>query len=371
VANKYSGIFSLGPGAVLMENMLIRWMIGLIGYPETSAGNITTGGSLSNLIAMVTARDSMNIRSKDIPNAVIYLTEQTHHSAEKAIRLIGLSECVIRKVNIDEKFRMRPDELENQIIKDREDGLKPFLIIASAGSTDVGAIDPLDSIADIASIYQLWFHIDAAYGGFFILTEEGKKKLKGIERSDSIIMDPHKTLFLPYGTGVVIVRDKLKLMASHHYYANYIQVPKMTDNDEISPADVSPELSKHFRGMRMWLPLKLHGIKPFRSCLEEKLMLAKYFYREVQKLEFEVGPEPELSVVSYRFVPQRGNADEFNRSLVEEIQKDGRIFISSTKLKGNVVLRLACVSFRTHLNTVDLLLQILREKRDKLLECFR
>jgi glutamate/tyrosine decarboxylase-like PLP-dependent enzyme len=135
---------------------------------------------------------------------------------------------------------------------------------------------------------------------------------------------------------------------------------------ELSPADLSPELTKHFRGMRLWLPLKLHGVKPFRACLEEKLLLAKYFHREVQKIGFETYNEPELSVVTYRYIPKKGNADVFNQKLIEEIRKDGRIFISSTMLNSKFTLRFACVVFRTHLQHVDLLLRVLKEKVAKL-----
>ncbi|PWT90304.1 MAG: amino acid decarboxylase [Acidobacteria bacterium] len=360
VTNRYAGVFFAGPGAVRMENMLIRWLAKVLGYPKDAGGNLTTGGSIANLIGIVTARDAMNIRSKDVERSVIYLSHQAHHSVDKAIRIAGLKEAIIRYVNLDDGYRMIPSELQKQIIADRDQGLQPFLVIASAGTTDVGAIDPLVEIGNIAREEKLWYHIDAAYGGFFILTKEGKKKLRGLELSDSLVIDPHKGLFLPYGLGVVLVKDVTKLQASHYYSANYMQDAK-ANIEELSPAELSPELTKHFRGLRLWLPLKLHGLKPFRACLEEKLMLAKYFYQEIRKLGFETGPEPELSVVTFRYVPKKGNADEFNKYLLEEVHKDGRVFISSTILDGKFTLRFACLAFRTRLKTVDLLLQILKE----------
>ena len=247
--------------------------------------------------------------------------------------------------------------------KDRAAGLNPFLVVASAGTTDVGAIDPLAEIGAIAKNQGLWYHVDAAYGGFFILTDEGRVKLKGIETSDSLVIDPHKGLFLPYGLGVVLVKDAAKLQESHRYMANYMQDAAAL-TDELSPADLSPELTKHFRGLRLWLPLKLHGVAPFRACLEEKLMLAKYFYAEVTKLGFESTVEPELSVVTYRYVPNSGDANDFNKKLLNAVNSDGRVFISSTILNGNFTLRFACLSFRTHLGTVDRLLEILREHID-------
>lgn len=366
VFNRFAGVFYAGPGAVRMENMLIRWMAGVVGYPATASGNLTSGGSLANLIAIVTARDAMGVKAADIPRSVIYLSAQAHHSVDKAIRIAGLDECVVRYVPLDEKYRIIPQALGKMIADDTAAGLKPFLIVASAGTTDVGAIDPLELIGDIAEANEIWYHVDAAYGGFFALTDEGKRKLKGMEKSDSLVIDPHKGLFLPYGLGVVLVKDRRKLNAAHYYTANYMQ-DAVSPDDEPSPAELSPELTKHFRGLRLWLPLKLHGIAPFRACLDEKLSLAKYFHSEVQKLGFISDLEPELSVVVYRFEAKGLDANDFNKRLLNEVVKDGRIFISSTMLNGKFTLRFACLAFRTHLSTVDTLLSILKEKSAKLL----
>lgn len=360
VFNKYAGVSYASPGAVRMENMLIRWMCDLVGYPREAGGNLTSSGSLANLIAVVTARDAMNIRSADIPRSVIYLSRQTHHSVDKAIRVAGLGECIIRYIELDEKWRMIAKDLADKIAMDKTDGLNPFMIVASAGTTDVGAIDPLPEIGAIAKEHRLWYHIDAAYGGFFILTDEGKEKLRGLDLADSMIIDPHKGLFLPYGLGVVLVKNVDDLKRSYSFSANYMQ-DAFAAPDEVSPAEVSPELTKHFRGLRLWLPLKLHGLAPFRACLEEKLLLAKYFYAEVRKIGFESDLEPELSVVTYRYVPRTGDTDEFNKNLLKSVIDDGRVFISSTVLNGNFTLRFACLAFRTHLKTVDTLLEILRQ----------
>jgi aromatic-L-amino-acid decarboxylase len=371
VFNRYAGVFYASPGAVRMENMLIRWMAGVVGFSKTAAGNLTSGGSLANLMGIVTARDAKKISSKNITKSVIYLTQQVHHSVDKAIRIAGLKECIIRHVPMDGRSKMNTVELGKLIAQDKKDGLNPFLVIASAGTTDVGAVDPLGEIGNIAKKNGLWYHIDAAYGGFFVLTEEGKKKLKGIELADSLVIDPHKGLFLPYGLGVILVKDAEKLRESHFYQAQYLQDALGADED--SPADLSPELTKHFRGLRLWLPLKLMGVKPFRAALEEKLLLAKYFYAEIQKLGFEVGDEPELSVVTYRWIPASRQTqgdikviNEFNKQLLEAVVADGRIFISSTLIGGKYTLRFACLAFRTHLKQVDLLLKILKENVSKL-----
>ena len=358
VTNRYAGIFYGSPGAVRVENQLIRWMNELIGYPEGSLGNLTSGGSIANLIAIVTARDKKQIRARDVENAVIYLTEQVHHCVQKAIRIAGLNESVIRYIPMDENYRMSAEALKKQVALDRSSGLRPFLVVGSAGTTDVGAVDPLHAIADISEANDMWFHVDAAYGGFFILVESLKEKFKGVERSDSLAIDPHKGLFLSYGLGAILIKDVKAQFESHYYKANYMQ-DTLGVNEELSPADLSPELTKHFRGLRLWLGLHLFGLDPFKACLEEKYLLCQYFYKKIQDLGFEVGPQPELSVCMYRYIPQNGDANEFNAKLVELVKEDGRVFISSTNLNGVNWLRLAVLSFRTRLTTIETLIEVL------------
>jgi aromatic-L-amino-acid decarboxylase len=193
-----------------------------------------------------------------------------------------------------------------------------------------------------------------------------ESKFEGIKEADSITLDPHKTLFLPFGTGAILIKDKEKLLKAYHYLADYMQ-DSIDNDEEISPADISLEQTKHFRGMRMWLPLKLFGLKPFRAALEEKIYVARYFYQEIKKIEgFEVGPEPELSVAIFRYIPKDKNANSFNKKLIQAIQKDGRIFLSSTNINGVFWIRVAVVSFRTHLVQIELLLDIIKENVQKI-----
>ncbi len=364
VSNKYAGVFFSSPGAVRMENMLVRWVADQVGYPAGAGGNIASGGSIATLTAIVTARDAHGLRAADVPTSVVYLTTQAHHSIEKALRIAGLGEAQLRYIPTDDRFRMRPEALEQAIAADRAERLKPWLIVAAAGTTDTGAVDPLASIADIAQRERCWFHVDAAYGGFFLLTDHGRRAFRGIERSDSVILDPHKGLYLPYGSGIVAVRDGRLLAASHSYTGSYMQ-DVMREPSEVSPADVSPELTKHFRALRMWLPLILMGTKPFRAALDEKLLLARYFHQEVRALGFEVGPPPDLSIVIYRWVPPGASPErvnQINQSIVEGVRRDGRVFLSSTMLDGRFTLRMAVLSFRTHRRTMDLALRVLREQ---------
>ncbi|MFA7327238.1 MAG: pyridoxal-dependent decarboxylase [Candidatus Kapaibacterium sp.] len=360
VMNRYSGVFFATPGAVRIENQIIDWVGELVGYEKGFGGNLASGGSMANLIAISTARLAKNIKSNEIENSTIYLTKQAHHCVTKALKIVGLHEIQLRYIAMDSKYRMIPELLVEQIEKDKAEGLTPFMLVASAGSTDVGAIDPLNKLADISDKYNLWYHIDGAYGGFFLLCDETKDKLKGINRADSVILDPHKGMFLPYGVGIVLVKDVKHLLEANSYDANYMQDTK-DYQQEYSPADLSPELSRHFRGLRMWVPMKLHGIAPFRACLSEKIWLTRYFYEKVQALGFEVGPEPELTVAAFRFVPKSGDANELNKKLLNIIHNDGRVFISSTTLDGEFWMRIAVLSFRTHKYHLDIILELLEE----------
>jgi len=352
VTNEYAGIYFASPGAVSIENELLDWMKSIFGFPNTAVGNLTSGGSIANLIALTAARDKHGIKSNNITNSVIYLSPQVHHCINKALRIIGLEDVIIRYLELDDHSRIIIEDLNSKIEKDKASGLNPFLVIASSGTTDTGAIDPLKSIGEIAKANNLWFHIDGAYGGFFILTEQKKESFEGIELADSLVIDPHKSLFLPYGIGAVLIKDKEAVYHSHHYTANYMQ-DTVGESTPVNPADVSPELTKHFRGLRLWLPLLLHGVEPFVACLEEKLLLTTYFRERLIEIGFMLGPEPDLSV-SYFWYPSKDiDENTFNESLMQEIHNDGEVFLSSTVINGKFVIRLAILSFRTKLHTID------------------
>jgi len=372
ISNRYSGVSFAGPGAARMEGALVKWMCELVGYPETAAGDLTSGGSMATLSALVAARDVHGIGPARIPRSCIYLTRQAHHCIGTALHVAGLGQLRKRTVPMDDRYRMETEALERMIDDDLAQGLKPWLVVGSAGTTDTGAIDPIETIAEVAQRKRLWFHLDAAYGGFFLLCEEGRQKLPGIGRADSIVMDPHKGLGIPYGSGAVLVKQGRQLAESFSYYADYMQDAKHTGYDpeaEFAPADYSAELTRPFRGPRLWFPLKLFGLEPFRAALSEKIWLARYFYERISATEgFEVGPEPGLSIVTFRYRPQHGDANDFNRRLLAAVHEDGKVFITSTLVDGVFTLRLAALNFRTHLEQVDYLLELLRRKSKELNE---
>jgi glutamate/tyrosine decarboxylase-like PLP-dependent enzyme len=341
----------------------MRWTADVVGFPASAGGTLTSGGSIANLACLAAARDSRGLRARDFHRVVVYLSSQTHHCVAKALRVLGLSECEKRYVPLDDRFRMRPDALEAQVEVDRRAGLNPWLVVASAGTTDVGALDPLDAIADVAAKHGLWYHVDAAYGGYFRLIPAMRERFRGIERADSAVLDPHKTLFLPYGLGVALVRDAETLLTAFKSDAPYLQDTHL-ERDELSPADLSPELTRHFRGLRLWLPLLVHGIGAFRASLEEKLLLAEWLRAELGRLGWETGPEPDLSIITYRWAPAGASPDEIDRinaRIVDLVKRDGRVFVSSTTIDGRYTIRFAGLTHRTHLSTVRTLVEVLQQ----------
>lgn len=364
VSNRYTGIRFASPAANALERSLVRWMADLVGYPESAGGDLTSGGSIAHLEGIVTARDAAGIRSADVPRTVVYLTSETHHCIEKGLRLAGLGECVVRRVALDERRRMRPHALAEAVDADVAAGLRPWLVVATAGTIDTGAVDPVDAIADVADAHGLWLQVDAAYGGFFLVTDHGRRLLAGIERSRSVVMDPHKGLFLPFGSGALVVREERELAYAHRYSAEYLSDARAAGG-VFSPSDLSLELSRPFRALRLWLPLKVFGLAAFRAALDEKLLLARYVHARLTDMPgWEVGPEPELSVVTFRYQPARGDANDFNRRLVGAVYADGRTVISGTDIDGRYTLRLAVLHYRSHLDDVEVLLDVLaREAR--------
>ena len=352
VTNEYVGIHYSCPAGVAIEHELLDWMKDIFGFPKSAVGNLSSGGSIANLIALTAARDKYGIKNEKIKKSVIYLSPQVHHCIQKALRIIGLEDVVINYLELDATSKIQVDDLKKKIEKDKEEGRQPFLIVASAGTTDTGAIDPLEDIGNVARENNMWYHIDGAYGGFFVLVDSKKEAFKGIEQADSIVVDPHKGLFLPYGLGAVLVKDKEAVYHSHVYRANYMQ-DAVAKESPVHPADVSPELTKHFRSLRLWLPLQLHGLEPFVACLEEKILLTHYFRKRLQEIGFELGPEPDLSV-SYFWYPSNDiDENEFNKKLIKEIHNDGEVFLSSTVINGKFVIRMALLSFRTKITTID------------------
>ena len=352
--NRYVGVFAAAPGLAQIEWNVVRWFCEIVGYPATAGGILTSGGSLSNLSALIAARRDR--LPENFLSATIYVSDQTHHSIQKAAMLAGFPTQNVREVRSDNRFRVRVDDLERAIASDRRLGLTPFAVIGNAGTTNTGAVDDLGALADVAAKERLWFHVDGAYGGFFLLTERGRRRLAGIERADSIALDPHKGLFLPYGTGALLVRDFETLKKAHALSADYM--PSMQeDRDLVDFNLLSPELSRDWRGLRAWLPIKMHGIEIFRTNLDEKLDLTLWAAEELKRIDgMQILAEPQLSIVAFRLT--RPGLDEpalnaLNRDLMNRVNAKKRVYLTGTLLNGRFAIRICVLSFRTHLDRMQ------------------
>ena len=368
VLNRYVGVWTAAPALARIETQVVRWLCELVGLPSGSGGFLTSGGSLANFSAVVAARRAR--LGDEIERGVLYASSETHHSLAKAALLAGFRADQVQRLPADARYRLRLDALADALARDRAEGRAPFFVCGNAGTTNCGAVDPLRELAELAAHEGLWLHVDAAYGGFFMLTERGRRALAGIERADSVTLDPHKGLFLPYGTGCLVVRRFADLRASHEVQADYLQASG-DDPDETDASSISPELTREFRGLRLWLPLLLHGVAPFRANLDEKLDLARAAAEELRALPgFELVSEPTLSLFAFRLAPaglEPDAVDRLNRRLLERVNARGRVYLTATRLGGRYVLRICVLSFRTHEEHMRHALDALREEAAALL----
>jgi aromatic-L-amino-acid decarboxylase len=347
--NRYVGVWQAAPALAQLEANVGRWLCEIVGYPAGALGLLTSGGSLANFIALATARRER--LPEDFLSGVLYVSDQVHHSVQKAALLAGFPAKNVREVASDGQFRLDIGALRAAVASDRAAGLTPFLIVGNAGTTNTGAVDELAGLADLAATEGLWLHVDAAYGGFFLLTERGRRVMRDIERADSVTLDPHKGLFLPYGTGALVVRDGGTLRRAHGLHAQYLPARPPGD-DFVDFSEVSPELSRSFRGLRVWLPVKMLGIAPFRRALDEKLDLAAWAAAELRKVEgLEIVAEPQLSLLAFRLVRPGLDAlalDALNRRFLDAVNARRRVYLTGTVAHGRFLVRICVLSFRTH-----------------------
>lgn len=366
LVNRFTGLWMPAPGFVQLEVDVIRWFCALTGYGPEAGGVLVTGGSLANLGALVAARRRSGL--DDLREAVVAVTEQTHHSVRKAAFVAGLDDRNLVRVPTDGAFRMDPAALDRALRAARDDGRVPVAVVATGGSTAVGAVDPLDAVADVCAAHGAWLHVDAAYGGFFALTERGRTALVGLARADSVALDPHKGLFLPYGTGALLVRRLDDLRAAHAVTSAYLPPPR-EEPEAWDFADLGPELSRDFRGLRVWLPVRMHGFATFRAALDEKLDLARLAAAGVRALPgVRVVAEPVLSLFAFRAEPAGldGEAlDAFNRRWLARANQRQRVFLTGATVEEEgrsiFVLRVCVLCFRTHADRIAMLVDDLRD----------
>jgi glutamate/tyrosine decarboxylase-like PLP-dependent enzyme len=365
--NFFCGVWLEASGPSMVELTVLDWFAQWLGCPKETRGILTSGGSESNLTALVTARERLSFEERE--RAVLYLTELRHSSMDRAARIIGLRSDQLRPVPADKDFRLAPDALAEAVEQDRQAGRLPWMVAANAGATNTGTVDPLAALADVCREHRLWFHVDAAYGWPAVLTPEGKAALDGIGRADSITLDPHKWFGQTFECGCLLVRDGRQLGRAFAIRPDYMQDVEPAE-DEINFADHSLALTRRFRALRAWLSIKVLGLGWFRSLIAHSCNLAEMAEALLEASPcFQVLCPRQLSIVCFRYVPPgfqprdevgERRLDELNLALIEKLRATGRAFISSTRLRGRVALRFCFVNWRTTAQDVDEILTLLR-----------
>jgi aromatic-L-amino-acid decarboxylase len=352
--NRYTGVWQAAPLLVQLESNALDWLRDWMDFPETTRGLFTTGGSMATFNAILCARERH--LGTDIRRGVMYTSTQAHHSVVKSARLAGVFEDRVCSVAVDEEFRMRPDALAEAIQRDRKKGLTPFLVVSSAGTTNTGAVDPLGAIADLCAAHELWHHIDGAYGAFFYMDPSVRPLLAGLPRADSLTLDPHKGMFLPYGTGALLVRDGAALRTAHDVpHAGYL--PRLPADEFYDPSLHGPDLSRGFPGLRVWLCVKLLGAASFRAAIAEKRQLAVEAAARISRIPgIVIDAEPQLSLFAFHLSWPGATLEDENavtRALMDAVTARGRVMLTGCTVDERYLGRVCVLSFRTRRDRID------------------
>ncbi len=357
-ANFFGGVWLEAAGPTQVELTVINWFKDWLGFPPSAEGLLTSGGSEANLTALVVARDA--VPPEERSRHVLYVGEQRHWSIDRAARIVGLLPQQICVIPGADDVCTHADALMDAIAADREAGLLPWAFVANAGATNTGSVDPLDELAEVCRREKLWLHVDAAYGWAAILTDEGKQKLRGIERADSITFDPHKWFAQTFEAGGLLVRRGGVLADSFAMRPDYLQ-DTAPEHDEINVADRGVALTRRFRALKIWLSVQMLGLDWYRDLAERCLRLAEYAEVKLREAGFEIVHPRQLSIVCFRWVPDDPEkADEVNRRIVHELLEGGQAFLSSTMLFGKVTLRICFINWRTTTADVDQVIALMR-----------
>jgi aromatic-L-amino-acid decarboxylase len=344
-ANLYCGAWLESAGAAQIELEVIEWFASWLGLPGGTAGVLVSGGSAANLTALLVAREAAGGPSGD---SVVYVSDQAHSSVARTAQAMGLRPHQVRVLPTDDRWRLRPDTVAAAVRADRGAGRVPFAVCASAGSTNTGAVDPLDELADVCAAERLWLHVDAAYGGFAALTAKGRAALTGIGRADSVTLDPHKWLYQPMECGCVLIRDGARLERTFAIHPDYLDGDATQGTGEVNFADRGLQLSRGFRALKVWVTVQTFGLDAFRACIQRNLDLAEYaesLIRDQPGLTL-MAPA-ELGIVCFRREwpgPDENQAERAGLELVAQLERSGTALVSTTRLAGRPAIRLCILN---------------------------
>jgi len=367
--NPNVGAWSLSPMASEIEAQTVKWIADLIGFPSDCGGLLTSGGNVANFAGFLAARRTKlgkDVRTKgmmglDGKQPIVYCSQETHTWIEKAADQFGLGTDSIRWVATNEKLQMDSEALRKQIDKDKLDGYTPFLVVGTGGSTAVGAVDDLPLLAEICRQNKLWFHVDGAYGGTAAVVPEAPPELKGLSKADSVAIDPHKWMYSALEAGCVLVRDPATLIDTFSYHPSYYSLDEEGQEPPINYHEYGPQNSRGFRALKVWLAMKQVGRRGHLKMISEDIRLAEHLHEIVdQHPELEAFTQ-NLSISTFRYVPRdlvRGRAqseaylNELNEKILSELQYSGEAYLSNAVIKGTYLLRCCIVNFRTSLEDV-------------------
>lgn len=381
--NQNLGGWRLAPGASEIELALTRWLAARFGMPEGSGGILQSGGAMANFISLKAARDAQagyEVRDKgvrDLPPMTIYCSDETHVVIVRAADMLGLGADQVRRIPVDAAGRLPVAEVRRAIESDLASGFKPIAIVGTAGTTSTGAIDPLDDLADLAEEFGLWFHVDAAYGGPAILADELKPLFAGVERADSIVMDPHKWLYTPHSGGCALLRDASHLSRSFGAMAAYIHEDKEFTQRGLDLGQLSPQFSRGFHALKVWVSLLAHGTEAYGKRIAHDVHLTRYLAARVEEHpELELMAPVTLSICCFRYVPadlpdgvdHRDYLNRLNERLMPLAQTQGQVYYSNAILDGTFCQRACIVNHRTEAEHMDQVVDVTVEIGRKLHE---
>lgn len=359
-----------------MEKIVIRWIATFTGYDPQAGGVLCSGGAMANFLSLSVIRKIKCAEDTSIEGLyacrpmTLYVSAEGHNSLDKAVDSLGLGKKYLRKIPVDEAFRIIPSLLEEQIQKDINEGLLPIAVIGNAGTTNTGAVDDLKALALIAENYKLWFHVDAAYGGPAAALPELKSHFEGLKEADSMIVNPHKWLYVPFEASCVLVKNPDYLRQTFSHLPDYLRFDR-GDHSRTDLMEYSLQLSKDFKSLKIWMTLKTYGAQKIRKAISEDIRLTSYFEQLIQQSsDFEMLAPVTLSIACFRFVPPKMSGrdtllNQLNQSLLSEIEKDGRIFLTGTQLGVKVALRICLINHRRTEQDIHFLLDVLRELGEK------
>ncbi|MDQ3754610.1 MAG: pyridoxal-dependent decarboxylase [Acidobacteriota bacterium] len=384
--NQNGAAWRNSPTASVIEARVLRWLCELIGYGPDSFGTMTSGGSEANLIALKCARDRALPGARDQGlrqradaadgDAIVYASEQSHYSLEKSVDILGIGRRNLRKIATDEHFHIRIDELRRKIESDLAAGHIPVCIAGAAGATSTGVVDPLAELADIAREYQIWFHVDGAYGGALALSEKHRARLRGIERADSVTIDPHKWLFVPFAAGAVLIKDGGRVLRdAFDITPEYLSEERGGTDVEFDFFRYGQLGTRRFNALKVWMALKTLGVRGYAEIIDRQIELTHYFAARLDELApFTRAGEIETAVCCFRFTPSESSAltdaeqDALQRALQQRVEQSGEAWLSTTVLHGQRALRVNINSFLTERRHIDDLLELLRREGRELMK---